>query len=267
MNFSTEGSARLKKNKASRVPEQTRVYNHGDPTHLIDWKLYARTDQLLLREHKDQTALFIGVCISYDKTMDWPTEEVAKGSMSKWEIACRVGFHLAYQHLNIGDRVKLYIKYEGSYYEVKLLSSSSVLKLFNSFDEDYSIEKLISFFSLSNLTSSKLDKFYFLSDLIETQDFFEFDYFKSLSVKHILSHLDMNQDWLDSKTFYASDESKNKKIKGSALKKDDFLKNEIESWIQNVKSKLEPLESYYQLLTDETSLDEYLNAVSWEMKA
>ena len=206
MNFSTEGSARLKKTKASRVPEQTRVYNHGDPTHLIDWKLYARTDQLLLREHKDQTALSIGICINYDKTMDWPTKDIIKDAVSKWEIACHVAFHLAYQHLNTGDRVKLYIKYEGSYYEFKLLSSSAVLKLFNSFDEDYSIDKIMSFFNISNLTSMKLDKFYFLSDLIEKTNFLEYDSYKIVSVKHVLSHLDVDHDWLESKTFYSADE-------------------------------------------------------------
>ncbi len=113
----------------------------------------------------------------------------------------------------------------------------------------------------------KLDKFYFLSDLIETPDFLEYESYKALSVKHILSHLDINYDWLESKTFYAADERKKDKVKGAALKKDDFLKNEMSSWIEELKLKLEPLDHYYQLLTEETSLDEYLNSVSWEMKA
>ena len=38
-------------------------------------------------------------------------------------------------------------------------------------------------------------------------------------------------------------------------------------WLSGIKSDLEPLDHHYQLLTDETSLDEYLSAVSWEMKA
>ena len=179
--------------------------------------------------------------------MNWPTRDIKNEFTSKWEIAFRVAFHLAYQHLNVGDRVKLYIRHNDIYHEIKLLSASSVLKLFNSMDGKYDVEKALSFFQPSNLSPSKLDKFYYVSDLIGKNNISDNDSFASLSVKHILSDLDLNLDWINSADFYSPESDKTEKVKGNALITGDFLSEEISDWLSGIKQRLENSGSYYQL--------------------
>ena len=224
LNFSSEGSAKLKKTKASRVPEQTRRYAHGDPTQLIDWKLYARTDQLLIREHKDDTSLNITVYLKHDATMDWPLETTLSGDIStKWEIAVRVAFHIAYQHLSHGDRVRLYVEDESKVFELKVKSASALNKYFMSFDDNFDVKKIISFLEKSEFVSnSKIDRAYILSDLLESIDFDNFSEIKEVSFKHILSSLDTNYEWINSSDFYSSSIEGNRKVKGKHLRNQIF---------------------------------------------
>ena len=50
------GSHYLALKQPHRMPESTRKYVPGDPVRLIDWKAFARTDQLLIREIRDEAS-------------------------------------------------------------------------------------------------------------------------------------------------------------------------------------------------------------------
>jgi len=50
------GSHLMALSKPARAPEACRKYVHGDPVNLIDWKAFARTDQLMVREIRDEAS-------------------------------------------------------------------------------------------------------------------------------------------------------------------------------------------------------------------
>ena len=76
----------------SRNPESSRLYVPGDPINMIDWKAYARTDQLILREVRDEASARVAVCVDLSETMRWPVDNVpgADRVASKAEVAIRV---------------------------------------------------------------------------------------------------------------------------------------------------------------------------------
>ena len=264
LNYSSEGSARLKKTKASRVPEQTRRYSHGDPTQLIDWKLYARTDQLLIREHKDEASLNISICTYFDESMNWPLNS---DITSKWEVAVRIAFHLAYQHLSCGDNVKVFFINGKENFHLRAKSTSFLRKCFSSFEDNFAFENIVETFKEGDLDIDKgCDKAYILGDHINAIDFDLYSEAKDVSFKHILSSLDFDYDWISPSDFYATELSSNKKVKGKALTSSNFLKKEIEKWRSQLVESLSLRQISYQLITDKTTLDSYLNDLSWEMR-
>ena len=68
------GSHLMNLRAPSRTPESTRLYAPGDPINLIDWKAFARTDQLILREVRDEASARVAVCVDLTETMRWPVE-------------------------------------------------------------------------------------------------------------------------------------------------------------------------------------------------
>lgn len=103
------GSWRLALRRPSRMPESSRPYVYGDPVNRIDWKAFARTDQLIIRQERDEAAAQVMVVVEVSPTMFWPRasdREQARelqAAPSKWETAMRVVWHCACQHARLGD--------------------------------------------------------------------------------------------------------------------------------------------------------------------
>src|SRR5690606_2983223 len=108
-----QGSYTMSLRQPSRTPEYSRPYVPGDPVHLIDWKAFARTDQLLLREHRDEASAVVRIVLEAGPTMLWPTPETPvpknESAVTKLETAARVAFHLAHLHLRMGDLVTIWL--------------------------------------------------------------------------------------------------------------------------------------------------------------
>ena len=105
-----------------------------------------------------------------------------------------------------------------------------------------------------------------MGDHINAIDFDLYSEAKDVSFKHILSSLDFDYDWISPSDFYATELSSNKKVKGKALTSSNFLKKEIEKWRSQLVESLSLRQISYQLITDKTTLDSYLNDLSWEMR-
>lgn len=53
-----------------------RLYNKGESTKHIDWKLYARTDKLFVKRYEEETNLRCQILIDTSSSMDYPKDDV-----------------------------------------------------------------------------------------------------------------------------------------------------------------------------------------------
>ncbi len=97
---------------------QHRQYVHGDDTRHLDWKVYARSDKLYLKQYQQETNLDVMILVDSSGSMGYGTLEGrdAKGRMRTWRkfdhaTACAAAMaHLA---LRQGDRVGLCVYADG----------------------------------------------------------------------------------------------------------------------------------------------------------
>ena len=80
-----------------------RDYQQGDDVRYLDWKLYARTDRLHVREFEERSNLQAYVVVDASLSMDYAGE----GGVSKLRYASYVAAALAHLMLGAGDAVGL----------------------------------------------------------------------------------------------------------------------------------------------------------------
>ncbi|MFB6095931.1 MAG: DUF58 domain-containing protein [Haloferacaceae archaeon] len=68
-----------------------RRYSPGDDTRLIDWKLFARTDEFFIKQFEEERSLTVDVLVDASGSMDF-----GEGSAHKFETAARLGLGVAY---------------------------------------------------------------------------------------------------------------------------------------------------------------------------
>ena len=66
------GSLRLSILSPSRQPEDSRPYIPGDPIDKIDWQAFARTDQLLVRQVRENAPGRVAIHLACGKSSFWP---------------------------------------------------------------------------------------------------------------------------------------------------------------------------------------------------
>ena len=52
-----------------------RLYNPGEPTRHIDWKLYGRTDRMYVKRYEEETNLRCHIVVDASSTMYYPWDE------------------------------------------------------------------------------------------------------------------------------------------------------------------------------------------------
>jgi hypothetical protein len=125
------GTSRQVPREEAPLGSHLRSYRAGDPLGRIDWKTFARTDLLQIREEPKASQNSVVILIDQSPTMDWPEGE---GFPKKKNIALRVGFHLAACHVKGGDSVRLVLCYGPKKEELHLLKSyQETLALFESY--------------------------------------------------------------------------------------------------------------------------------------
>lgn len=68
-----------------------RRYSPGDDTRLIDWKLYARTEELYIKQFEEERNLTIHVVVDASNSMDYGEEK-----QNKFEYGAKIGLGFAY---------------------------------------------------------------------------------------------------------------------------------------------------------------------------
>lgn len=88
---SFSGSKRSNSFGRGLVVNDFRPYVAGDDFRAIDWKIYARTDDLYIKRYEEDKALTVHVLIDISKSMDYGT-----GKHTKFEYAAMMGLGFAY---------------------------------------------------------------------------------------------------------------------------------------------------------------------------
>jgi hypothetical protein len=235
------GSHKKTLREYKREPEHLRPYAHTDPARSLDWRLYAKTEELNVRQVFAPAQERVLIEIDAQDSMHWPDEAVFTSAYaSKFLTAKKCGFALAYAHLQRMDKV--YIKYrEGETSEVMTLKSRSELR------ELYAMNTLTDL-PFSKNAATHYDRHYVVSDLINPVG----EIFDNSFVIHLLSVLEAKADALPGEFLYYDTQSDHKDIQGEALKKN--YHHALDKWIKTMRDKY----PNYVLVNDHTSVDEWL---------
>lgn len=67
-----------------------RIYAHGDEIKLIDWNVYARTDDLYIKNFEEERNLNIHIIVDYSESMNFGKK------LTKFDYSCMIGVGFAY---------------------------------------------------------------------------------------------------------------------------------------------------------------------------
>lgn len=112
--------------------DEHRLYNNGDSTKFVDWKLYAKTDKLYIKKYEDETNLrchFILDCstsMHYPKVDSFDTNEMSKYTFSSLAILSIINILLkqndAFGLSLFSDDIEFSVKEKSSYNQLKLVT-------------------------------------------------------------------------------------------------------------------------------------------------
>lgn len=88
-----------------------REYIHGDDLRYLDWNVYARHGDLLLKRFQEEEDLHVYVLIDASQSME--VERNDADPAPKWKLACQISAALAYIALADLDRVAIYAYADG----------------------------------------------------------------------------------------------------------------------------------------------------------
>jgi len=239
--------------RPTKLLESLRKYVVGDPVQFIDWKVYARSDQTLLREIKEESSVHVGVIFDLCDSMFWPTADEAlllsREIPQKVEIAWRIGLFLSASHLSKGDSLAFGIRTDNELYWVRApKSKSEVLRLFQSLrDRDFSA-------SLSERLSPprSMDRIWILSDGLNGL----FSVPKASKMRtyvHILSSLELDTSWLGESYSYFDNKVLRKDYSSAALL--PVFSGKVMEWQKQFRSEVTAQGLRYLQVSDSTSLE------------
>lgn len=97
------GRHRSQRRGFSQEFAEHRAYTAGDELKRLDWKVYARTDRLFVKEHHEEKSLKTYVLVDASGSMAYR----GRGPEAKWDAACRLALCAAYMVAAQGDAAGL----------------------------------------------------------------------------------------------------------------------------------------------------------------
>lgn len=259
------GSFRQKLRRPSRTPAFSRPYVPGDPVRLIDWKVFAKSDQTLIREEHDESSSRVLVCVDVNETMNWPPFNIVDGLTypKKIDIALRIALNLAFIHLRMADYVKVTFwdsskgQDSGPSRALAIRNSSDVLSTFE--------QMLERKFEISSIETEKFlysgrnfDISYWISDCLGPSCL---RWMSDNSVRgkliHCLSDAEIDLSWLKTDHCYFDHSRDLKEFLGRSLMNNKKYQSSINEWRKNIVQDSEDLGISYQLVTGDTSIHMY----------
>ena len=282
LNFRRDfGSFRQQRAQPQRLPEATRAYQHGDPLRAIDWRAYARTDQLLINQQQHSASAEVVIAVSCIPAMHWPPADIHRHAVLKLETALRVALHLAFMHIKILDHVTLCLVAH-ELHSRKIANATEVLDIYENFcavNFIYAQLPRVCTFVTGEMTLAQLkgDAKYWLGDGLHTT-YKTFLHDAPLScLLHTLSAYELNSDWLDNdssyfveresgkesceaesgKEYQRSRAEQTREVRGKNLRR--IFRPRLQQWLSATAREVETTGSKYLLLTEDTDIALYLD--------
>ena len=262
-----QGSHTFRLRQPSRLPAFSRHYFPGDPLKLIDWKAYARTDQLLVREDKRLASGPVLVCVDICDSMLWPhpalTKFLGQHIPTKFEIALRAALHICYQRICLGDHTLLLVWHrdQNKTRPNQRISCNSTAEVLQKF------EQLMKHgFTPHNLCNSavpfteekRFEHGYWISDGLGPS---ALPWIASTARKTrnilVMSSLEFDLGWLDDAWCYFDDSAEKKEYLGAELKSGDDYGNSVASWQKRLQQQATTCGGSYQCISDKTPIIQY----------
>ena len=258
-----QGSHTMLNKTLSRMPDSSRQFIQGDPLKMIDWKAYARNDQLIVREVREDAQAKVGILVSLAHSMEWPAvgQDFTDG-IPKAELAIRVGLALAYAHAKKGDLVDIYVVDTTNSLSIyKPKSSSDVEGIYIQLCES-GFGSFTDFCHQCDSMAARMDLCWIIEDGLN-EDWVR--KIQNLSAKicylHTFSQYEMDISWLDDKTTYFDADWNRNEYQGSTLKYERNYDNNFKYWRKKRQEDVESHGGQYVLLTDLTPISYFAEFV------
>jgi hypothetical protein len=260
------GTQRLNLMRPTRLPANSRRYTYGDPVHLIDWRAYARNEQLIVREQNDEASCRVTVLIEGLSSMDWPNADTSPTlRCSKRELAWRIAMHLVYQFYRWGDQVKLFLVNDKEAMALPLRSQVDTAITFEKLQKQDFLTKAGDFApprSLDIVREEFGDLVFWISDGFRgIPGWFERRNPSLVCWLHTLSSLELDTNWMDPDSCYFDTTRSVKEFMGSSLMVGENLHKAVHSWQETIAGDWLKRFAHYLLLSDETPIRNYLQAL------
>lgn len=263
------GSHFMTLRRMSRMPESARDYRPGDPINLIDWKAYARSDQLIVREIRDEASARVAIALDAGETMRWPPEGLElprdRGAPppAKAEVALRVAMNVAHLHLRMGDIVELWLVGDDKKAKLSsLLRPRSPVDLVAAFERiaaaGFTHEALSSEFRPAEPDDRRRDLAVWVGDGLGPGDHQTFlNSGKRQLFLHVLSSLELDVNWVEGDTSYFDEGRERREYQGQVLTHRSNYVNSLARWREKLRTTLQARGGEYLLLSDRTGIAEF----------
>ncbi len=263
------GSQRLNLMRATRLPANSRRYTAGDPIHLIDWRAFARNEQLIVREQNDEASCRVMLLVEDSPTLSWPDkpllEKLARPVCTKRELVLRITFHLAYQCLRWGDRVKVYRLRENRAESLNLRSQTDAAILFDKvLKSDFSEKSWETHEtrSLEYIREERCDLMFWVSDGFSgIPDWLLQKKGPYACWLQVLSSLEIDPSWLKPEDCYFDESGTSREYTGSALLQQQNLLRALERWQEEAQRSWLRSHRHHLLVHDETPIRSFLSSL------
>jgi hypothetical protein len=267
------GSHLMRLRRPSRMPESSREYRAGDPVHLIDWKAFARTDQAIIREVRDEASGRVLIGLDLTQTMRWPEPHMPRAALppTKYEVALRVALNVAHMHLSMGDLVTFWLLADASKavpdLTIKLRSPSDVMGVFHRVAvEHFSVESLTKQCVQAPFDPRQHDVAFWVGDGLGDADVRRFlSHAQRGCFLHVLSSLELNIDWIEDNTAYFDAGTPTvalKEYQGQVLRQRDNYRKHMDAWLGKWDKRLAKAGGAHLTLSDQTPIGAFKQALT-----
>ena len=266
-----QGSHRMLLTRPSRLPESGREYAPGDPVALIDWKAFARTDQLIIRETRDEATARVRIVLDASETMQWPRSHLGETSqvVSKAEVAARCALNLAYLHQRVGDLVEIWPLLPGKTSLDQALRPRSSMEIISLCDRlletDCDPQVLAAAGRAEPEPERRVDLVYWVGDALSVLDpLARLTKGRGAVMIHVLSSLETDVTWVEGETSYFDDEILTKEYQGQMLQVKHSYRDSLERWRSGLEQKVRTAGGEYGFVTDQTLITRwqaFVNAI------
>jgi len=230
-----------------------RLYNPGEPTKNIDWKVFARTDRLYVKKYEEETNLRCQIIIDSSSSMYFPKESKDKTHINKFRFSSLAAASLinllkrqrdAFGLSLFDEKVNIHTKNKSSTKHYSLLLSY----LENAISNEELNNKTFATSALHQIAENthKRSLIIIFSDLLDSKDNLDDLFSALLHLKHnkhevIIFHVaDDEKEWkleYEDRPYLFIDMESGEKVKLQTNEVKDLYKTKMDEYRTTIKNK------------------------------